>query len=85
MRRDVDEKFVKEGIVVSSIDIKEGVIFDEDGVTVTAVLVDHRPIEPAFGYRVDYQARGERTYFGCGPHHTSAQVIFRTALSRVRI
>lgn len=54
IRRDVDEKFVKEGIMVSSIDIKQGVVFEEDGVKVTAFLVDHRPIEPAFGYRVDY-------------------------------
>lgn len=57
IRRDVDEKFVKEGIMVSSSDIKEGVIFEEDGVTVNAFLVDHRPIEPAFGYRVDYGGR----------------------------
>ena len=57
IRRDVDEKFVKEGIMASSTDIKEGVVFEEDGVTVTAFLVDHRPIEPAFGYRVDYGGR----------------------------
>ena len=57
IRRDVDEKFVKEGILASSTDIKEGVVFAEDGVTVTAFLVDHRPIEPAFGYRVDYGGR----------------------------
>lgn len=57
IRRDVDEKFVKEGIMVSSTDIKEGVVFEEDGVKVTAFLVDHRPIEPAFGYRVDYGGR----------------------------
>ena len=57
MRRDVDEKFVKEGIMVASTDIKEGVIFEQAGVTVTAFLVDHKPIEPAFGYRVDYRGR----------------------------
>lgn len=57
IRRDVDEKFVKEGIEVSSTDIKEGVIFEEGGVAVTAFYVDHRPIEPAFGYRVDYRGR----------------------------
>ena len=33
------------------------VIFDDGGVTVTAFLVDHRPIEPALGYRVDYKGR----------------------------
>ena len=57
IRRDIDEEFVKEGIEVSSTDIKEGVVFQEDGVTVTAFHVDHRPIEPAFGYRVDYAGR----------------------------
>ena len=57
IRRDVDEKFVKEGIEVSSTVIKEGVVFQEGGVTVTAFHVDHRPIEPAFGYRVDYAGR----------------------------
>jgi ribonuclease Z len=57
IRRDIDEKFVKEGIEVSSTDIREGVIFKDAGVTVTAFHVDHRPIEPAFGYRVDYAGR----------------------------
>jgi ribonuclease Z len=54
MRRDIDEKFAKEGIMVSATDINEGVVFQGNGVTVTAFLVDHRPVEPAFGYRVDY-------------------------------
>jgi len=57
IRRDIDEKFVKEGIEVSSTDIDEGVVFQEEGVTVTAFHVDHRPIESAFGYRVDYAGR----------------------------
>ncbi len=57
IRRDIDEKFVKEGIEVSSTDINEGVVFQEGGVTVKAFRVDHRPIEPAFGYRVDYAGR----------------------------
>lgn len=54
VRRDVDEKFSAEGISVRSHDIKEGVVFSEGGVRVTAFLVDHAPTEPAFGYRVDY-------------------------------
>ena len=57
IRRDVDEKFSADGISVRSHDIKEGVIFERDGVRVTAFLVDHAPIVPAFGYRVDYQGR----------------------------
>ena len=55
MRRDVDEKASVDGIKVGSHDIKQGVIFDQQGVKVTAFLVDHSPVTPAFGYRVDYR------------------------------
>jgi ribonuclease Z len=54
VRRDVDEKYPKEGIVVSSTDISQGVVYEKNGVKVTAFLVDHAPVTPAFGYRVDY-------------------------------
>jgi ribonuclease Z len=54
IRRDVDEKFSSEGIAVSSHDVKEGKIFEQGGVTVTAFTVDHGPVKPALGYRVDY-------------------------------
>lgn len=57
VRRDVDEHFPAPGIMVVSHDIQEGVVFDEHGVTVTAFLVDHGPVRPAFGYRVDYRGR----------------------------
>lgn len=57
VRRDVDEKMPAAGIRVVSHDIAEGVVFDEHGVTVTAFLVDHGPVRPAFGYRVDYRGR----------------------------
>ena len=55
MRRDVDEKAPPEGIRVVSHDIKQGVVFDQQGIKVTAFLVDHSPVTPAFGYRVDYR------------------------------
>lgn len=55
IRRDVDEKYSKEGIAVSSHDIKEGAVFEKNGVMVTAFLVDHGPVKPAFGYRIDYR------------------------------
>lgn len=57
MRRDVDELLPASGIQVESHDIDEGVVFDELGVRVTAFLVDHGPVQPAFGYRVDYHGR----------------------------
>ena len=53
IRRDVDEKFTSEGIVVAPTDIQEGVVYEDNGVRVTAFLVDHGPVKPAFGYRVD--------------------------------
>jgi len=44
----------KDGIRVLSHDINEGIVFDNNGVKVTAFLVDHGRVKPAFGYRVDY-------------------------------
>ncbi len=47
--------------------IKPGVIFSENGVKVTAFLVDHKPVDPAYGYRIDFGKRsvvisGDTTY-----------------------
>ncbi|MBN1685208.1 MAG: MBL fold metallo-hydrolase [Spirochaetales bacterium] len=36
---------------------KSTVVFQTDDLTVTAFLVDHRPVEPAVGYRFDYKGR----------------------------
>ena len=55
MRRDVDEKVSADGIKVVSHDIEQGIVLDDQGVKVTAFLVDHGPVSPAFGYRVDYR------------------------------
>jgi ribonuclease Z len=38
-------------------DISEGVIYEKNGVKVTAFEVDHSPIYPAFGYRVEYAGK----------------------------
>ena len=54
-RRDLDEKFPAEGVRVVATDIREGVVFESNGVKVTAFLVDHGPVKPAFGYRVDFR------------------------------
>lgn len=55
IRRDVDEKFPGSGIKVIATDIREGIVYQANGVKVTAFLVDHGPVKPAFGYRVDYR------------------------------
>ena len=55
MRRDVDEHFPAAGIAVVSRDVTaEGIVFNENGLKVSAFRVDHGVVEPAFGYRVDY-------------------------------
>ena len=54
MRRDVDEKLSAEGIRFQATDIREGLVYEANGVKVTAFLVDHGPVKPAFGFRVDY-------------------------------
>jgi ribonuclease Z len=55
IRRDVDEKFSPDGIKVIATDIQQGVVHEANGVKVTAILVDHGPVQPAFGYRIDYR------------------------------
>jgi len=55
--REVDEKLPPEGIAVNVEEFgKDGVVYEKDGVTVTAFEVDHgAAIKPAYGYRVDYR------------------------------
>jgi ribonuclease Z len=55
IRRDVDEKFPGNGIKVIATDIREGIVYQANGVKVTAFLVDHGPVKPAYGYRVEYR------------------------------
>ena len=58
VRRDVDEKFSADGIKVVASDVREGVVYRSNGVTVTAFLVDHAPAVPSFGYRVTVKSKG---------------------------
>jgi len=36
---------------------RPAVVLEEDGLTITAFPVDHRPVAPALGYRFDYRGR----------------------------
>jgi len=54
VRRDIDEKFPADGVKARVTDIREGVVYEHEGVKVTAFLVDHGPVKPAFGYRIDF-------------------------------
>lgn len=56
-----------EGIEIEPTEFEEGVVYDEDGVTITAFLVDHGPAMPAYGFRVKSEGRtivlsGDTTY-----------------------
>jgi ribonuclease Z len=57
MRRDVDERASAKGIEVIGRDVREGTVYDQGGVKITAFLVDHGSVKPAFGYRVDHAGR----------------------------
>jgi ribonuclease Z len=48
-----NDKVPAEGGRLVAHDIAEQVVFDRNGVKVTAFLVDHGPVRPALGYRVD--------------------------------
>lgn len=63
-----DQHLLSEGVQMNTTEISEGIVFDKDGVTVTAFMVNHgEKLKPAFGYRVDYDGRsvtisGDTTY-----------------------
>lgn len=57
IRRDVDEHAPPSGIQVIAKDISEGSVYAKNGVTISAFLVDHGPVKPSYGYRMDYGGR----------------------------
>lgn len=56
--RSKDEGFPRAGATLEARDVAPGVVYERDGLKVTAFLVDHGPeAKPAFGYRFDYAGR----------------------------
>lgn len=53
IRRDLTEMHPGTGATIRTHTVREGVIYDDSDVRITAFAVDHRPVEPAFGYRFD--------------------------------
>jgi ribonuclease Z len=53
IRRDLTEKLPAEGAKINLHTVREGVVYQDEDVRVTAFLVNHAPVEPAFGYRFD--------------------------------
>jgi len=49
-----DDKTPEEGSKFLVSEIQEGIIYEKNGVKVIAFEVDHYPIVPAFGYRIEY-------------------------------
>jgi ribonuclease Z len=45
------------GSLVETTEFTEGVVYQKDDVTITAFEVDHGPVKPAFGFRIDYKGR----------------------------
>ena len=52
-----DDRTTPDGAVILAEDMNEGVVFEKGGLTITAFEVDHTPVRPAFGFRVDYGSR----------------------------
>lgn len=46
-----------EGVAVLAEDFTEGLVYDRNGIKVTAFEVDHGLVKPAFGFRIDYAGR----------------------------
>ncbi len=48
-----DDGVPASGIVANVTEVEDGYIWEDGNVIIRAIEVDHRPIEPAFGYRID--------------------------------
>ncbi len=55
--REHEQRQPAEVAIVQAHEVKPGVVYEQDGVKVTAFPVDHGESKPAFGYRVDYDGR----------------------------
>ena len=47
----------KDGVAVVAEDFTGGVVYEKNGLKITAFEVDHGRVKPAFGYRIDYAGR----------------------------
>jgi ribonuclease Z len=51
------------GVEADARDIPPETAFEFSGVKITAFAVDHGPVKPAYGYRIDYA--GKSIVFSC--------------------
>ena len=54
LKHRVNQFNLAENLNIDVYPLKDGVIYDQEGVTVTSFPVEHHDGNPAFGYRVDY-------------------------------
>jgi ribonuclease Z len=47
----------RSGFGMTGMAIEPGVVYDSNGIKITAFAVDHGPIKPAFGFRLDWEGR----------------------------
>jgi len=55
--RVADDKAPASGGHIAATDLTSDFVYRQAGVTVTPFEVDHGPVRPAFGYRIEYQGR----------------------------
>jgi ribonuclease Z len=52
-----DDKASAEGAVIRTEEIPADFVYEQGGLKITAIKVDHAPVEPAYGYRIDFGGR----------------------------
>lgn len=57
IRREFNPSYTAQQVAIAARDFTEGVVYEENGVRVTAFKVKHDGIKEAFGFRVDYKGR----------------------------
>ena len=53
----LDNRQSPQGVAIVAQDVGEGVVYESGDVKITVFEVDHKPIKPAFGYRIDAAGR----------------------------
>lgn len=55
--RQSDDGASPAGVQINPLEVSDGVVYNSGGVRITAFSVDHAPVEPALGYRIDHGGR----------------------------
>ncbi|MGH9580437.1 MAG: MBL fold metallo-hydrolase [Terriglobales bacterium] len=72
IRRDLTEMHPGAGATIRTHIVREGVAYEDEDVRVTAFLVDHRPVQPAYGYSFE---SGGRSVVISGDTRPSANLV----------